>query len=258
MTLIDGSHRRQIIQQLAGLPFDHLVVRLSGFGAASGPLTAKRTLIALGDLNQIGCPVVLDYVGGLVAVGAVAFGFVSGIAHGIGERERFDARSWHNPPKPRDSSGGFGRATYIPVPGFDRSFTTKDMDSILSAPGGRRLISCQNRTCCPQGYGSMKDKPKAHLAFQWFEKMDRIERIPDTRRAEQFLANDIREAERKARDLARLKVGDEKIGGAIAKGRKRIDSLARMFETLFEIDRPQARAIRRRSNVSADTNSGAQ
>lgn len=43
----DGAHRTAIMAELAGLPFDNLVVRLSGFGASSGPLTIKRTLLAV-------------------------------------------------------------------------------------------------------------------------------------------------------------------------------------------------------------------
>lgn len=245
--VIDGEHRARLIQRIAGLPFDNLVLRLSGFGASSGPLTMKRTLLAIADLQQLGYPILLDHVGGLIATGAIAFGFVSGIAHGIGERERFDARDWHKPPKERDPDNPFGRATYIPVPGFDRSFKMKDLELIAGATGGRRLVSCQDRNCCPRGLVSMLDKPRAHLAYQRFQAMQRLFEAPDLRRAQHFLDTDMRDAERKAGDLARLKTGDDKTNKALADGRKRIDTLARTFETLTELDRPTPPPLHRRA-----------
>ena len=95
--LLDERYLPRILIALRGLPVDNLVVRLSGFGADAGPLTVKRTLGAIQELDILGYPILLDYVGGMVGLGALAFGIVSGIAHGIGERDRFDARSWHKP-----------------------------------------------------------------------------------------------------------------------------------------------------------------
>lgn len=244
--LMDSTNRHRIMQAISGLPFDNLIVRLSGFGASSGPLAAKRTLLALADLQRLGYPIMLDHIGGLIATAAVAFGFVSGIAHGIGERERFDARDWHKPPKEREPDATFGRAVYIPVPGFDRGFRATDLEVIVGAQGGRRLVSCQDRSCCPKGLSSTLDKPKAHIAYQSFKSMGGIFETPDTRRPQHFLDTDMRTAERKAGDLARLKIGDEKIAKALEEGRKRIDNFARTFETLSNLERAIPPALNRR------------
>ena len=91
--LLDDQYMPRILAALHGLPVDNLVLRLSGFGADAGPLTVKRTLGAIQQLHVLGYPILLDYVGGLVGLGALAFGIVSGIAHGIGERDRFKALS---------------------------------------------------------------------------------------------------------------------------------------------------------------------
>lgn len=189
------------------------------------------------ELQGLGYPILLDNIGGLVATGAAAFGFVSGIAHGLGERERFDARDWHKPPKERDPETPFARPNYFPVPNFDRYFMLKDIQRIISAPGGRRLVSCQNRECCPHGLNSMLEKPRAHVAYQRFHSMKKLFETPDIHRAQHFLDTDMRNAERKARDLSRLKTGDDKVNKALASGRKRVDTMARMFETLTELDR---------------------
>lgn len=223
------------------------MVRLSGFGADAGPLTIKRTLIALEDLHRLGYPVALDHVGGLVGLSAVAYGVASGIAHGIGEHDRFDAREWHKPPKERDPEIPFGRATYIPLPGFDKSLRKADLQAIAAVTGGRRLVACQDRQCCAHGLNSMLDNPRAHIAQQKRRAIAGLQQVPDARRIGHFLDGEMREAERKASDLARLNTRDDKLNKALAEGRKRIDSMARMYETLAERDRPALRPMRRRN-----------
>jgi len=245
--LLDAAHRPQLLVAMQGMPIDNLMVRLSGFGADAGPLTIKRTLIALADLHSLGYPVVLDHVGGLVGLSAIAYGAVSGIAHGIGEHDRFDAREWHKPPKERDPETPFGRATYIPLPGFDKSFRKADLQAIAAVAGGRRLVACQDRQCCAHGLNSMLANPRAHIAQQKRRAIAALQQVPDARRVEHFLDGEMRDAERKAGDLARLITGEDKLNKALAEGRKRIDSMARMYETLAERDRPALRPMRRRN-----------
>ena len=247
--ITDVAHRERIMQAIAGLPFDNLIVRLSGFGSLAGQLTTKRTLQAVADLQRLGYPIMLDHIGGLIATAAVAFGFVSGVAHGIGERERFDASQWHKPPKPREPGSFFGRPTYIPVPGLGRSFTKDHINLIAGTQGGRRLVSCQDRNCCPRGLIDMLDKPRAHIAFQQFEKMQALFEVPDTRRAQHFLDTEMHTAQHKARDLAQLKTGNATVNKALANSHKRIDSLAKTFETLIKIDHPVPSALRWRGTA---------
>jgi hypothetical protein len=245
--LLDPAHRLELIGTLTDLPIDNLTVRLSGFGADSGPLAVSRVLVALGDFHRLGYPIVLDHVGGLVGLSALAFGVASDIAHGIGEHDRFDARDWHKPPKDRDSESTFGRSTYIPLPGFDKSFRKADLQAIAAAAGGRRLVSCQDPTCCAHGLKSMLDNPRAHIAHQKRRAVGALYQVPDSRRIGHFLDVEMREAERKAGDLVRLNLEDDKLKTTLIAGRKRIDSMARMYELLAERDRPIARPIRRRN-----------
>jgi hypothetical protein len=234
--LQDADHRARIIERLRGLPFDNLVVRLSGFGASAMPLAIKRTFAVILDLHSLGRPVLLDYLGGLVGLSAVAFGYASGLAHGIGERDAFDARDWDELPRERDPESPFGRAIYIPLPGFDRSFKRKELEQIANSVAGRRLIACQDRNCCGN-LSSLLDNPRSHIAYQKFRAMGALADVPDSRRVGHFLDGEMRSAERKAGDLARLVTGNETIDKAFLKGRKRIDSMARMYETLAEQDR---------------------
>ena len=77
------NHRQQLAETLNGLPIDNLVLRLSGFGADAGPLTIQRTLIAIQQLHPLGYPILLDYVGGIVGLSALAFGIVSELHTGL-------------------------------------------------------------------------------------------------------------------------------------------------------------------------------
>ena len=230
--LQDPDQRRRLRLGITGLPYDNLTLRLSGFGAGAGPLAMKRTFQAIRELQTAGKPIVLDHIGGLIGIGALALGYVSGIAHGIGERERFDARAWHKPPKERDPDVESGRATYIPVPDLDRSFLKKDIDLIASTAGGRRLVSCGDPWCCPHGLKSMLENLKAHIAHQHLTSIQELGNVPDQHRAHHFLDTEMRSAERKTRDCSRLQTGDESLNKRLLDGRKRIDSLARTFETL--------------------------
>ena len=227
------------------------MVRLSGFGADAGPLTVKRTLGAIEELQVLGYPILLDYVGGLVGLGALAFGIVSGIAHGIGERDRFDARSWHKP-QPQPTEGrSFRRSIYVPLPGMDKSFRKRDFMAIAKTARGRRLVACSDRACCPRGLTSMLEIHRSHIARQKFRAIDALYAVPDARRVHHFINVDLRGAERLARDLVHLNVDDGRIDKALSDWRKRIDSMTRMFETLSERTRPSPPPLKRRQRPAA-------
>ena len=225
------------LERLCDLPIDNLFLRLSGFGIDSGPFTVKRTFQNIVSLHALGLPLLLDYVGGLVGVGSVALGTVCGIAHGIGERERFDARDWNRLPRLRKPGEG-GRAVLLPVSGLDRSFRKKDFELIVNARGGRRLVSCGDRECCPQGLTSMVANPRAHRAHQRLSAMKHLAKVPDARRAKHFVEVDVQVAERHARDLSRLKTGNASVDKALAKSGNHVEKMSRMYETMADDNRP--------------------
>ena len=251
--LLDDRYLPRILAALPGLPFDNLVLRLSGFGADARPLAVKRTFGAIEQLHVLGYPILLDYVGGLVGLGALAFGVVSGIAHGIGERDRFDARSWNKPPRPPSADGSFGRPIAIPLPGLDKSFRKKEFRAIATAARGRRLVVCGERDCCPRGLSSMLENHRAHIARQKFRAIEALFAVPDARRVDHFIDVDLRSAERLARDLVHLNLVDDGLTKSLSNWRKRIDSMTRMFETLSERTRPSPPPLKRRQGPGAPT-----
>lgn len=246
----DKAETDQIMRALRNLPVDNLILRLSGFGADARPAAIKRTLIAIEQFHSLGYPILLDYVGGLVGLSALAFGIVSGIAHGIGERERFSAQGWSKQPKERDSDAPFARTIYIPLPDFDKSFRKRDLEAIANSRGGRRLVACDDRNCCPNGLESMLANPRAHIARQRILAVEGLYEIPDALRIEHFLKFDMDSARRKASDLSRLKLDKSGLEGTIKANRKRIEDMIGMYESLADRERPFPPALIRRQGIN--------
>lgn len=254
--LSDPAARGLVMASLADLPFENLWVRSSGFGADAGPLSAKRYLTAVSGFHNLGKPVVADCLGGLVGQAALAFGAVSGIAPGIGERERFDARNWHKPPEPTEENTPFGRAVRVPVPGLDKSMTIKELDVLASARSGRRLCGCGDRTCCPHGYASMLEDPRGHAARSQIKSIRDLEAVPDLRRESYFLGGPMTEADRRGREIIALRplaaeaerrgVKLDELMKRLTKHSQRTEKLRASLEHLHELrgeDGPRARPI---------------
>jgi hypothetical protein len=203
--LNDQNRRGALTAALADLPVSNVWIRASGLDSTSGPLTVKRYLSALSNLHNLGKPIVAGHLDGLVGNAALAFGAISGVAHGIGERERFDASSWHKPPLPRSEDSRFGRATRIGVPGLNRSVTVDEIELLAAAKGGRRLVACSDRNRCPNGHLDMIADPRRHMSRQTFQAIAELQAIPDVKREHYFLNGPMDAADRLARQIKSLK-----------------------------------------------------
>lgn len=202
--LNDDAARSDFLGGLQDLPYDNLWVRASGFGNDAGPLTTKRFITAMAGLHNLGKPIIADYLGGLVGHAALAFGAISGLSHGISEKERFDAHSWHKPAKKADNSN-FGRATRIFMAGLDRSATIPELELMADARGGRRIVTCCDRACCPHGLKDTIADPRQHAAYQSFTMMAELAAVPDLNREQHFLSGRMADVDRQARQAKELK-----------------------------------------------------
>jgi hypothetical protein len=202
--LNDSSVRAELLAGVVDLPVDNLWLRASGMKPTAGPLTILHYLMSLAALHNIGKPIIADYLGGLAGLVAVAFGGVSGLCHGLGERERFDAGNWHRARVDKGDGGGFGRAVRVIVPDIHRSLTINELELLASANGGRRLVSC-DRSCCVSGYADMISDPLRHAANQGFRSISALEAVPDLKREEYFLNGPMKDAQQKARQIRSLK-----------------------------------------------------
>jgi hypothetical protein len=232
--LHDVSERGTLVQEIKDLPFDNLWVRASGFGADAGPLSTQWYIASLAALHNLGRPIVADYLGGLVGLAADVFGAISGFAEGIGERERFDAREWHKPPKSRDDDEVFGTVKRVPISGFGRTVTISELTKLAQAKGGRRLVACADRNCCAHGFDDMVANPKRHSIKERQRQINEIERVPDLNRVQHFLDGEMARADRLARQIKELKTGDIKLGKKISDHSHRMEKLRATLEHFHE------------------------
>lgn len=205
-SLRDPAQRRVLIAGLKDLPFETLWLRVSGVGADAEAPKLRRYIAAAVDFQQLDRPIVADGVGGLAAVAAVAFGAAGGVCHGLGEKERFEGGDWNKPPVPR--TGGGGREKRLLVPGLDRLLSVKQVELLMAAEGGRRLLSCQDRACCPNGHNDTLKDLKGHYLRQRTKPLERLSRVPEARRVDDFLKHDLDRAARTAETAAKLALAD--------------------------------------------------
>jgi hypothetical protein len=246
--LNDGSQRRDLIAKLGSLPIDSIWSRVSGFGADATAAGLKKYISASQDFHSLGKPIVADGVGGLSALAIVAFGVACGLSHGVAAKERFDASNWYKPPKPGTGGGGGGH--YVLLSGIDCLLKRADAEAIINASGGRRLASCNDRTCCPRGFEDTIKDPKGHFLRQRALQCDAISALAEPVRPQHFLDKDLTDADRRARLLAKLRLRDSKLSSRLVENAKRID---RMRDVLGSLEKTTASATRSPGFPSANT-----
>ena len=263
-TLNDNERRSEFVGKLSDLPFDNLWIRASGFGNDAAPLAARRFITSLAAFHNLGKPVVADYLGGLVGMAALAFGAVSGIAHGIAEHERFDAHSWHKPQKKSEDGNGGGRVTRVLIATLERTATIPELKVLAKARGGMKLIACGNRECCMHGLDDMIRDPRRHAAFQCFSQVADLQSVPDLSREQHFLNGRMADVVRQARQVKELKIPLEEAAlnkvdpdalmKRMSEHSKRMERMRASMEDLHEAkgdSMPRAKAITRRTPSAA-------
>ncbi|MEW6437794.1 MAG: hypothetical protein AB1508_11590 [Pseudomonadota bacterium] len=200
----EAAVRSEVIDALMDLPYDNLWLRMSGLGHEARPQTTRQFILSLQSMHNLGCPIVIDHLDGLLGQAVLAFGGASGLAHGIMERNQFDARSWHKDPRPKDEDGDFGRTTYVPIPVLGRALKRNELELLSAARGGKRAVGCQD-ICCADGVANMIADTRQHAARQAFAAVEVFAPIPDHNREQFFLEKPLRETERVARTVKDLK-----------------------------------------------------
>lgn len=239
-SLRDPVQRRAFIAGLANIPFENLWLRISGFGADATAMGVRRYIASVLDFNRLGRPLVADGVGGLAGLALAAFGAVGGYCHGVAEKERFDASDWNKPPK---DNGGGGHEKRLLFPGLDRLLSVTQVESLMAAPGARKLLSCSDVNCCPRGLDDTLKNPKAHYLRQRFGQVSALSKVPENRRASHFLEKDLASAERTARQAAKLKVDDDGLKKILVHSRERLGRMHAVLESLKVTMANEARSL---------------
>ena len=226
--LRDPIQRRTFMEMMKDLPIDNIWLRISGFGAEATAMGIRRYIASVSEFLRLEKPIIADGIGGMAALATVAFGAAGGIAHGVAEKERFDASDWD---KPR-SSGGGGSEKRILIPGIDRLLNMQQMEILIAAPGGRRLFSCSDRSCCAHGWDDTRRDPKGHYLFQRAKQLRALSAIPNSHRIEHFLSHDLADSTQTARKAARIRTNDESVREALLRSSERLERISDVLEDL--------------------------
>jgi hypothetical protein len=237
--LNDPAERAAIISSLAGLPIKSLWLRISGFGADATPTGIRKYISALRDFRSLDMPVVSDGAGGMAGMAITAFGAASGLAHGVAEKERFDATSW-NKPRREGSSGGGGYTVLFP--GIDRLLKKEEAQTLIAAPHARRLLSCQDRACCPGGFEDTLKDPKAHYLRQRKLQCDALSEVQDPLKPQHFLEKTLAGAHRTARSASKIRTNDERLMTTLSKNVLRLERMGDVLENLHSTEQEVTRA----------------
>jgi hypothetical protein len=238
-TLTDAAQRRQLIQQIADTTCDSIWLRVSGFGAEATGVGICKYISAAQEFHVLGKPMIADGVGGLCGLAIAAFGATCGVTHGVAEKERFDTGSWHKPP----TGGGGGGGYSVLLPGIDRLLKKEDAEALIAAPSGRRLLSCNNRACCPHGFEDTVKNPKAHYLRQRAAQYSTLSTVPDQRRISHFLTGEMAQADRTARQIAKLKLTSSELIKVVEKNTKRLERMRDVLENLEQTSTTATRSV---------------
>jgi hypothetical protein len=246
-TLREPEQRRAFLAGLGDLPFENLWLRVSDFGADATPTAVRRYVSAVTDFHSLKRSLVADCVGGLAALAVVAFGATAAIAHGVSEKERFDARRWLVPRKP----GGGGQSGRVYLPALDLYFKIDEARALLDVRGARRLLASEDRDCCPRGADDTFNDPKAYFITQRLKQLRDLSEIPEERRVSRFLDVHLAAADRRARQAAKLDPDSPATKQALQKASLRLDRMRDVLEHLDQTrgtEHSRSLSLQRRAN----------
>ena len=223
----DPIQRNALKQSLSTASIASIWLRVSGFGAASTGVAAKKYIVSACDLQQLDKPLIADGAGGIISSGLLAFGAVSGICHGLAEQERFDASGWHKPPV----KGGGGGYTIL-VPGLDRLFKKADAEILMNVAGARNVLSCRNPQCCRFGFDDTIRNPKAHYISVRSKSIADLMKVPEGRRPRHFIEGELKSIRNDARRASKLAIGQEALSAVVKRSVDRID---RVYDVLTSL-----------------------
>jgi len=217
--LRDHKGRAQIISAIENLPIQNLWLKVSGFGATATGAGTRAYIESVRDLHAMGRPLIADATGGFAGLAAAAFGAVTGISHGVCQKESFDANRWK---RPASKGGGIGTRIYIPD--LDRYLTEEQLNIVFAVKGGKSRVGCTDTSCCPRREDQIEHSD-AHMLTRRSRQLEDLSHVPELRRAEHLLLRHIDPAVRPARQCAQLKLADEKVARVVVEAKKRLTRL---------------------------------
>jgi hypothetical protein len=241
--LRDADQRSALITRLADLPIDSLWLKVDNFGADVGAMALARFMEAVVDFHKLGVPIIADHVGGVPALGLLAFGTVGGIAHGVTAGERFSSYNWRNPKA--SSGGGGGWRIYCPPLGI--MLSRKEAELLFaSSPRAKGLFANRNAAACPRGLDDMLAHPVRAFVVQRADEVASLSAVPDNLRPQHFLEKSLRPMTDCSVTATKIRFEGEdgrKLGERLARHRKHVEDLRVALGNRAERTPPQSLSL---------------
>jgi hypothetical protein len=206
------AERAALISAITNAPCDGIWLKIENFGDDATGEKAAAYIEACRDFHERGVPIVADHVGGLPALGALAFGAVGGIAHGVTMQQNFKASSWRRPRVP--SSGGPAWRVYLPQ--LDMLVKPAVAEAFLArSTRVRGRYGCRDTHCCPHGVRDMISRPARHALYQRAREIERLSSTPQTIRVRRYLDEHVRRVSDDVAAAASLSGLDEQFQRAL-------------------------------------------
>jgi hypothetical protein len=120
--------------------------------------------------------------------------------------------------RPASKGGGIGTRIYIPD--LDRYLTDEQLNIVFAVKGGKSRVCCTDTSCCPRREDQIEHSD-AHMLTRRSRQLEDLSRVPELRR-EEHLLHLIDPAVRSARQIALLKLPDEKVAKVVKDAKKRL------------------------------------
>ncbi|HEV2079227.1 MAG TPA: hypothetical protein VGR19_04945 [Allosphingosinicella sp.] len=245
--LRDPDFRQSIIDGVQSLPIARVWLRVSGFGADATGVGIPRYVEFARAFHRLGIPIIADHVGGISALALAAFGAVSGFAHGIEGKQRFDAGDWL---KPSGNGGGSG-AKRIYVPGLDRTLAVAELRQFFDETRtARQIFGCADPTCCGD-VDKMLGDPAGHRAVQLSRLVATMSDTPESLRTSQFLEGYLSDRLKDVRRATRIKNMNEDLRKKIDTSAKRLNLTNDALWGLYERDGDREFAVEAKFRLGA-------
>ena len=181
--------RQALFAAIADAPCGAIWLKIENFGDdATGEKTVAYIEACRGILER-NISVVGDHLGGLPGLGALAFGAVGGIAHGVTMLQAFKASSWRRPVV--RGRGGLSWRVYLPK--LDMLVKPAVARALLeTSPRIRGRYGCRDTHCCPHGIQDMIDRPARHALYQRAREVEWLSGTPQTIRVTRYLDERVR------------------------------------------------------------------
>lgn len=230
--LRNAAERRAVIAALADAPCNAVWLKVENFGDDATGEKVAAYVEACRDFHERGLPLIGDHVGGLPGLGALAFGAVGGIAHGVTMHQNFRAASWR---RPRAAAGGFGATLRVYLPQLDLLLKPSAAQALFAAsPRIKAMCGCRDTHCCPHGTRDMLGHPARHAIYQRAREIERLSAVPQDVRAGQYLNQNVRRVSDDVAKVAAFPVGDNDLAKGLQAKQREMSRFRQMIAHLVE------------------------